>query len=81
MFVKFYLFSSPLIEKIKSNSYVVSPLPGVKEGISGSIVTGYNVGVNNYISEERKKASIEVINYMASKNFQKKYVKNDIIIS
>jgi len=81
LFIKFFLFSSPMIDKIKKNNYVVSPIPGSKKDISGSIVTGYNIGINNYIVKERKEASLKALNYMVTMEFQKKYVKKDLVMS
>ncbi|ORX82035.1 periplasmic binding protein-like II [Anaeromyces robustus] len=53
-------------------------LPGKKPGISASCVGGNNISMNRYISEERKRAAVEVINYLTSYDKQKKeIIQND----
>lgn len=51
--------------------YDIAPLPGRKDGISGSIINGYNIGINDKISEERKEVASKIIEYFASLDFQK----------
>jgi len=54
-------------------------LPGLHEGISGSIIGGYNLGICQYSNGEKKKAAIEAFKYITSREVQKKYViENDI---
>ncbi|KAL6625951.1 hypothetical protein U3516DRAFT_622772 [Neocallimastix sp. 'constans'] len=67
LFVNFY-------SSLQIDTYITSPLPGKKEGINGSILGGYNIGINKNISEKRQKASIKVMEYFFSKNFQKDIV-------
>jgi len=73
IFVKFYSIEFP--------GYKMTALPGLKKGISGSAIVGYNIGISNAISEEKKKASVEVIKYLTSKEIQKKYVLSGDTIS
>jgi len=47
-------------------------LPGVKEGISGTTVLGYNIGINKPISEESKSKMKYVLSFICSENIQKK---------
>jgi len=54
--------------------YNLSPLPGWKEGISASTLSGLDVGISNYISEEKKKAAVKVLEFFLSKEEQKKIV-------
>ncbi|OUM58847.1 hypothetical protein PIROE2DRAFT_15776 [Piromyces sp. E2] len=56
------------------NVFKITHLPGVKKGISASLTGGTNIGVNNYINDDRKKAAAKVIEYMVSKEAQRKYV-------
>ena len=53
--------------------YYVSPLPGEKEGISASSIGGFNMIINEFISEEKKIAAGKIIDYLLSKEIQKKY--------
>jgi len=79
VFVKFYPFNSILQgDKLQ---YEISGLPGNKEGVSGSILVGYNVGIYNNISEDKRSSAIETIKYFSSKEFQKSLVLKKIIIS
>jgi len=66
IFVKFYSIPFP--------NYKMTIIPGIKKGISGSFIVGYNIGISDAITEERKKASLEVVKYLTSKEIQKKYV-------
>eukprot|EP00833_Pecoramyces_ruminatium_P006823 jgi/Orpsp1_1/1180855/evm.model.c7180000074881.1 len=56
--------------------YMVSPLPGRVENISGGIIGGTNMGINKLINEERKNAAIKAIEFITSKVNLKKYVIN-----
>ncbi|ORX81116.1 periplasmic binding protein-like II [Anaeromyces robustus] len=64
-----------------SNVYHKSIVPGSKEGISSSIIGGYNVGINKYSNENNIQAAVEVIKYISSKEMQKKLVINNITYS
>ena len=52
--------------------YEFSILPGIKEGISGSIISGYNLGIANSILPEKLEASIIAFKYLTTKEFKKK---------
>ncbi|ORX79715.1 periplasmic binding protein-like II [Anaeromyces robustus] len=53
-------------------SYEVVPLMGNIEGVSGSSVGGVNIAINKYISEERQKNAAKVVEFLTSKDIQKK---------
>ncbi|OUM62402.1 hypothetical protein PIROE2DRAFT_11309 [Piromyces sp. E2] len=55
-------------------TYKITPLPGDKEGISGSCIGGYNLGISVYSDSEYRNASIEAFKYITSKEIQRKYV-------
>ncbi|KAL6598131.1 periplasmic binding protein-like II [Neocallimastix sp. 'constans'] len=69
IFVKFWTLDYNSLETL---SYKTSVLPGIKEGISGSVVAGYNLGITNNISPEKLEASIIAIKYLTSKELLKK---------
>jgi len=73
IFVKFYSMKFP--------NFKMTILPGIKKGISGTSVVGYNIGIADAISEERKKASLEVLKFITSKDIQKKYTITGEIVS
>jgi len=56
--------------------FSISILPGRKEGISGSSVSGNNVGIIKNVSEEKREASIEVLKFFASRQRQEQIFKN-----
>ena len=60
-----------------SPNYNISPLPGIKEGISGTVVGGFNLGINKYIKEEKQKAAVTAFKHITSKEIQKKIVVMD----
>ncbi|OUM66671.1 hypothetical protein PIROE2DRAFT_6093, partial [Piromyces sp. E2] len=49
-------------------------LVGNNEGVSGSSVGLFNIGINKHISERRKKIAADIIKFATSKEIQKKYV-------
>ncbi|OUM63415.1 hypothetical protein PIROE2DRAFT_10076, partial [Piromyces sp. E2] len=54
--------------------YKATGLPDGKEGISGSTIGGYNIGINTYISDLNKIAAGKVIEFVNSKEIQEKIV-------
>jgi len=55
-------------------NYNFTLLPGKKKGISGSTLGGYNVSINKFINEERKKAAATVLRFIGSLEMQKKII-------
>ncbi|OUM69285.1 hypothetical protein PIROE2DRAFT_2782 [Piromyces sp. E2] len=64
----------PKVGNLDEVSYKFAPLPGKKSGISGSCIGGSNIALNRYISEEKKKAAVEVYKYLFSYEFQKRLI-------
>ncbi|ORX77361.1 periplasmic binding protein-like II [Anaeromyces robustus] len=74
LFMKFWYYA------FLNDRYILSGLPGSKPGISGSVVGGYNLGINKFISETSRDAAVIAFQFMTSKNMQKRFVlKNNII--
>jgi len=63
------------------DNYKVTTLPGSSTGISGSVISGLNLGINKYIRDENKKAAITVFEYLTSKEVQKKLIIDRKILS
>jgi len=63
------------------DKYIVSPLPGIKEGISGSALIGYNIGIDINIDPTKKMSAIKAVSIMTSREFQKREVLKGLIIS
>lgn len=57
-------------------NYNFTIIPGNKDGISGSVIGGFNIGINKYINDYRKNAAIIVFEFITSKALQKKIIKN-----
>jgi hypothetical protein len=58
-----------------NGNYTLSNLPGNTDGISGSCVGGYNMGMNIHISEEKKKKVATVMEYISSYEHQQKIME------
>jgi len=56
-------------------------LPGRKKGVSGSVVIPTNIAVSNYIDKARKKAAMEFMKFIASKETHKKYIISKYMFS
>eukprot|EP00833_Pecoramyces_ruminatium_P001582 jgi/Orpsp1_1/1175614/evm.model.c7180000054534.1 len=54
--------------------YSKSILPGLKEGISGSTIGGYNIGINKYIKNENIIGALDILKFMTSRDIQRKIV-------
>lgn len=61
--------------------YEVTSLPGKDENVSGSLAGGYNLAVNRYSNIIKKKAAVEVLKFITSKEIQKKYIISNNIYS
>ncbi|OUM64345.1 hypothetical protein PIROE2DRAFT_8898 [Piromyces sp. E2] len=74
IFLKFWYIheQSPVYTKL---------LLGNKEGISGSCVGGYNIGINDHISTSRKILAMEVVKFITSQDTQKNFMLNKKILS
>ncbi|OUM59997.1 hypothetical protein PIROE2DRAFT_14334 [Piromyces sp. E2] len=46
-------------------------IPGNKEGISGSVIGGYNIGLSIYSDEEKRDASVQALMHITSREIQK----------
>eukprot|EP00833_Pecoramyces_ruminatium_P004710 jgi/Orpsp1_1/1178742/evm.model.c7180000066564.1 len=55
-------------------NYKITTVPGLKEGISGSVVGGPNIGVSIFSEISKREAVTEVLKYITSKDIQRKYV-------
>jgi len=65
LFIKFWLLPTNPV-------YKVIPLVGNKEGVSGSTIGGTNIGINKFISDSRKRLAAKALQFMTSKEIQKK---------
>ncbi|OUM60612.1 hypothetical protein PIROE2DRAFT_63037 [Piromyces sp. E2] len=56
-------------------------MPGGTEGISGSCLGGFNVGIQNNLNESKLKAALKAVEYMTSEEVQKEIVSEYNILS
>jgi len=75
IFIKYWLVGEPLLS---NPPYYTSILPGLKEGISGTLALGKNMGIVKNISKEKKNATLEVVKYFTSKVNHMNFIKNKI---
>jgi len=70
IFIKYWLVDDSLKSIIQ---YQLSILPGLKKGISGSIIKGTNVGIIRDLPKEKEEEVLDMYKYFTSKEYQKKY--------
>ncbi len=78
IFIKFWILGGPFTNDIKYN---ITNLPGSKKGISTSIPTGFNIGIDKDIGEKRINAAVIALKYLSSKDIQKRFLKRRQLIS
>jgi len=74
LFLKFWYYDHNPV-------YTISNIPGKNKNVTGSIAGGINIGVNNYSDEIHKKAAIKALEFITSKDIQKKYIVTKDIYS
>ncbi|OUM64794.1 hypothetical protein PIROE2DRAFT_8336 [Piromyces sp. E2] len=55
-------------------NYSWSVLPGKNKGVNGSVAGGWILGINKFITDERKEAALKVMNHLFSDDFQKEVI-------
>jgi len=70
IFIKYWLVREPFINTIP---YYYSITPGFKEGLSGSMMIGTNIGIAKDLSKEKKEEVLNMFKYITSKEFQKDF--------
>eukprot|EP00833_Pecoramyces_ruminatium_P000409 jgi/Orpsp1_1/1174441/evm.model.c7180000050111.1 len=80
IFLKYWIFFAPTVYYIP---YYMSAMPGGKEGISGTALTGYNLGISKTVDvdTERIDSVIKVFEYITSKDVQRELVMERKIIA
>eukprot|EP00833_Pecoramyces_ruminatium_P003880 jgi/Orpsp1_1/1177912/evm.model.c7180000063303.1 len=58
-----------------------SILPGKNDGVSGTTIGGFNIGVNRYISKNNQEATLKVLKFITSREFQKEMIVTQNYIS
>jgi len=76
VFLNYWLLGEPFLNNIPYN---ISILPGRKNGISGSMIIGYSIGITKDIEESKKDAALEVIKYFTSKDLLRYLLHNDFL--
>ncbi|ORY37169.1 hypothetical protein LY90DRAFT_624854 [Neocallimastix californiae] len=65
-----YLFTTYYYNLINPK-YKISVVPGIKEGISGSTIQGYNIGIYKYSKKLNLNAAVEALKFITTKEIQK----------
>jgi len=78
LFIKMYYMSGLIIE---GSHYEAAHMPGIKEGIYGTALVGYNIGIIGSIDEKKLMPAVEAVKYMTSRKIQKELVLLEYIIS
>jgi len=76
IFFKYYAYDDDFYSMLKK-----IPLPGWKKGLSASILSGLDIGVSKYISEEKQKASFQVLEFFLRKEEQRKMIISNKVYS
>jgi len=79
IFLKFYVYYLELMRK--DSPYEMTSLPGIREGISSTILTGYNVGIARNIDKSKLQGALEVVKFFTSRAVQKNLVLQNQIVS
>jgi len=75
-----YLFTTYYYNLINPK-YKISVVPGIKEGISGSTIQGYNIGIYKYSKKSNLNAAVEALKFITTKEIQKECILKKKIIS
>ncbi|OUM61594.1 hypothetical protein PIROE2DRAFT_12375, partial [Piromyces sp. E2] len=67
LFLKYWYFP------YGNKDYKKGILLGKNEGVSGSTIGGYNIGISKYIDEKNKKAAIKALKFFTSLEYQKNF--------
>jgi len=78
IFLKYWYIIEPMKSMIPYN---ISVLPGLKKGISGSMVVSNNLGITKNIPEEKIDSVLKVFNYISSFDYQKKMFVNGVTLT
>ncbi|OUM61593.1 hypothetical protein PIROE2DRAFT_12374 [Piromyces sp. E2] len=65
LFSKFWYIPIPFPD------YDKTVIVGKNEGVSGTTIGGYNIGICKFIDDEKRKAALKVIEFFTSKKYQK----------
>jgi len=76
IFIKYWMIGEPMLSNSITPTYDLSILPGLKEGVSGSMLLNYNIGINKHINMQKQSEALEVIKFITSREYQKKLFMN-----
>ncbi|OUM59892.1 hypothetical protein PIROE2DRAFT_63470, partial [Piromyces sp. E2] len=79
IFLKYFVY---YFEMMRNDSpYELSILPGIREGVSSTILTGYNIGIANNMNKDKIEKAKEVVKFLTSRETQKFLVLQNHVIS
>jgi len=78
LFIKFYYIPDLLYPY---SPFTVAKMPGLHEGVSGTVLVGYNVGIVGNVDKKKIGPAVEAIRFMTSREMQVDLVMREYIIS
>lgn len=78
IFLKYWILGEPFVSNIVYN---ITIIPGSKEGISTSIASGFNIGVDKDIDKAKIDSAMEAVMYIGSVKYQREYLMRRQLIS
>jgi len=78
LFIKFYTLTYQMLNTVP---YTPSLLPGIKKGVSGSTISGYNLGIDGNISPDKLDAALTAFKFLTTKDFLRKYFLQENIVT
>jgi len=75
IFLKYWFVGNPVFN-ITNTIYYMTKLPGIKEGIYGTSISGNNIGIIRNITDDKREASLEVLKYFTNEKKQKDVFQN-----
>eukprot|EP00833_Pecoramyces_ruminatium_P013528 jgi/Orpsp1_1/1187560/evm.model.d7180000058609.1 len=77
IFLKYWILPPFLV----NTTYQMTTIPGNKEGISAATLSGFNLGICDGLSEERRQAAITAFKYITSEEIQRIFFKKNELVS
>jgi len=77
IFLKYWFVGNPFFDN-SNPIYFKSRLPGMKEGIYGTSISGNNIGIIRNITDDKREASLEVLKFFTNEKRQKEIFQNKL---
>ena len=81
IFTQSVLFSKFWYIPIEFPGYSKTVLVGKNDGVSGTTIGGYNIGICKYIEDDHRRAALKALEFFTSKDYQKKFITETKVFS